>query len=128
MPARTSQSGRTLADQARGKGRGTAGLHATRSGRRVAALVVSGRFLLTWLRRRAMEGVVACTPFTAPTVGLFYNSTQGVWNNVNETQGTKSCAYSSGVLTVTGPNGSTTFSPPLGGFVRHKFFGTGNYL
>lgn len=71
---------------------------------------------------------MACTPFPAPTTGLFETSTQGVWNNFGETKGNRSCAYSSGTLTVTGPNGSTNFAPPPAGFVRHKFFGTGNFL
>lgn len=71
---------------------------------------------------------MACTPFPALTVGRFEISTQGVWNNADETKGNRSCAYASGTLTVTGPNGSTSFNPLLSGFVRHKFFGTGNYL
>jgi hypothetical protein len=71
---------------------------------------------------------MACTPFPALTVGGFDQSAQGVWANFNETKGDRSCAYVSGNLTVTGPNGSVNFSPPLGGFVKHKFFGTGNYL
>jgi hypothetical protein len=71
---------------------------------------------------------MACTPFPAPAVGLFENSTQGVWANFNESKGGRSCAYSGGTLTVTGPNGSTSFLPPAGGSVRHKFFGTGNFL
>jgi hypothetical protein len=71
---------------------------------------------------------MACTPFPAPSVGLFENSTQGVWANFNESKGGRTCSYSGGTLTVTGPNGSTSFSPPPGGSVRHKFFGTGNFL
>jgi hypothetical protein len=71
---------------------------------------------------------MACTPFLAPTAGLFENSTQGVWANFNESKGGRSCTYSAGTLTVTGPNGTTNFTPPPGGSVRHKFFGTGNYL
>jgi von Willebrand factor type A domain/Abnormal spindle-like microcephaly-assoc'd, ASPM-SPD-2-Hydin len=71
---------------------------------------------------------MACTPFPALTPGLFENANQAVWNNTNETKGGRTVAYSGGTLTVTGPNGSTFFTPPPGGWVKHRFFGTGNYL
>jgi HYDIN/CFA65/VesB family protein/von Willebrand factor type A domain-containing protein len=71
---------------------------------------------------------VACTPFPAPNAGLFENATQGVWLNANETKGMRSCTYSSGTLTVAAPNGSETFLASAGVTVRHKFFGTNNYL
>jgi hypothetical protein len=71
---------------------------------------------------------MACTPFPAPNAGLFENSTQGVWVNTNETKGTRSCTYSGGTLTVSAPSGSINFIPVSGQSVRHKFFGTGNFL
>ena len=71
---------------------------------------------------------MACTPL-AIQAGLFFNSTQGVWNNFNEAPvAGKSAAYSGGTLTVTGPNGSTFFSPVANQAVKHKFFGTGNFM
>jgi von Willebrand factor type A domain/Abnormal spindle-like microcephaly-assoc'd, ASPM-SPD-2-Hydin len=74
------------------------------------------------------EVAVACTPFSPPQAGLFQNSTQGVWNNANETKGNRAASYSSGRLTVTGANGSLTFFTTQGQVVRHKFFGIGNFL
>lgn len=71
---------------------------------------------------------MACTPFPAPNAGLFENASQGIWLNANETKGLRSCAYSSGTLTVTAPNGNETFVASAGVTVRHKFFGTTNYL
>ncbi|MEO9191986.1 MAG: choice-of-anchor D domain-containing protein [Acetobacteraceae bacterium] len=71
---------------------------------------------------------MACTPL-AIQAGLFFNNTQGVWNNFNEAPvAGKSAAYSGGTLTVTGPNGSTFFTPVANQAVRHKFFGTGNFM
>jgi hypothetical protein len=71
---------------------------------------------------------MACTPFVKPAVGLFINADQGIWNNFDESKGGRTCDYTNGVLTVTGPNGSTNFSPVGSGDVKHKFFGTDNYL
>lgn len=71
---------------------------------------------------------MACTPLSIQP-GLFVNATQGVWNNFNEAPGGgKSASYNNGTLTVTGPNGSTFFTPGLSQEVRHKFFGTGNFM
>src|SRR4051794_26565759 len=71
---------------------------------------------------------MACTPLVIQP-GLFINSTQGNWNNFNETPvAGKSATYSGGTLTVNGPNGSTFFSPGPNQAVKHKFFGTGNFL
>lgn len=69
-----------------------------------------------------------CTPFPAPAAGLFENATQGAWVSINEAKPGRTCAYSGGTLTVTGPNGSLNFFGGGGTTVRHKFFGTGNHL
>jgi len=71
---------------------------------------------------------MACTPIPTPNAGLFENASQGIWLNANEAKGPRSCTYSSGTLTVTAPNGNETFSASAGVTVRHKFFGTTNYL
>jgi archaellum component FlaG (FlaF/FlaG flagellin family) len=71
---------------------------------------------------------MACTPFSAPNVGLFENVSQGVWSNANETKGNRTCTYSGGNLTVAGPNGSLAFFAVANQTIRHKFFGTGNFL
>lgn len=72
---------------------------------------------------------MACIPFVKPTIGLFINTDQNAWANFDEAKGDRSCTYNgSGTLTVTGPNGSTFFTPVGTGNVRHKFFGTGNFL
>lgn len=71
---------------------------------------------------------MTCTPFPAPAVGVFDQSNQATWLNATETQGGRTCSYSGGTLTITGPNGSTNFSPLGGGSIKHRFFGTGNYL
>ncbi|MGH6847200.1 MAG: choice-of-anchor D domain-containing protein [Methylocella sp.] len=74
---------------------------------------------------------MACTPISIQT-GLFINATASVWNNFSEAVGgvggNKSASYNSGTLTVTGPNGSTFVTPGLNQAVRHKFFGTGNFM
>lgn len=69
-----------------------------------------------------------CTPLPIPTVGLFENATQGVWSSVTETKGSRTCTHSGGAVTVAAPNGSINFFAGAGQIVRHKFFGTGNYL
>lgn len=71
---------------------------------------------------------MACTAFPPPTAGLFENSSQGVWLNTNETKGGRVCSYSGGTLTVTAPSGSINFIPTANTTIRHKFFGTGNFL
>lgn len=71
---------------------------------------------------------MACTAFPSPNAGLFENSTQGVWLSLNETKGNRVCTYSSGTLTVSAPSGSINFIPTANQTVRHKFFGTGNFL
>jgi hypothetical protein len=71
---------------------------------------------------------MTCTPFTLQA-GLFINASQAVWNNFNEAPvAGKSVSYSGGTLTVNGPNGSTFFTPVANQTVRHRFFGTGNFL
>lgn len=71
---------------------------------------------------------MACTPLSIQT-GLFQNNNQAVWNNFNEAPvAGKSASYSGGTLTVTGPNGSTFFTPVANQQVRHRFFGTGNFM
>lgn len=69
-----------------------------------------------------------CTAFPPPNAGLFENSTQGVWLNANESKGTKVCTYSGGTLTVSAPSGSINFIPTANTTIKHKFFGTGNFL
>lgn len=72
---------------------------------------------------------MACTAFPKPALGLFINNVQGVWSDVNQNAGGKSATYTSGTLVVTGPSGSTgPISPGANQKVRHKFFGTGNFL
>lgn len=71
---------------------------------------------------------MACSPLTTPTVGLFENSTQGVWSNATETKGGRTCTHSGATLTVSAPNGSINFFAGANQIVRHKFFGTGNFL
>ncbi len=71
---------------------------------------------------------MACAAFPAPNVGLFENVSQGVWLNANEAKGGRSCTYSGGNLTVAGPNGSLSFLAVANQTIRHKFFGTGNFL
>lgn len=71
---------------------------------------------------------MTCTPFTLQA-GLFFNADQAVWNNFNESPvAGKSASYSGGTLTVHGPNGSTFFTPVANQQVRHRFFGTGNFM
>jgi len=71
---------------------------------------------------------MTCTPFTLQA-GPFLNANQAVWNNFNEAPvAGKSVSYSGGTLTVNGPNGSTFFTPVSGQQVRHRFFGSGNFL
>src|SRR6266404_3631078 len=71
---------------------------------------------------------MACTPLPIPTTGLFENATQGIWSNTTETKGGRTCTHSGGTLTVTAPNGSINFFAGGSQVVRHKFFGTGNFL
>jgi hypothetical protein len=71
---------------------------------------------------------MACTPFVAPAVGLFENTTQGIWLAFTETKGGRTCTHSPGTLTVNAPNGSLSFFAAGTQVLRHKFFGTGNYL
>lgn len=71
---------------------------------------------------------MACKGLPQPTPGLFLNNTQGVWSNVSETRGGRTCTYNNGNLNVAGPNGSTNFFGGPGQVVRHKFFGNDNYL
>lgn len=71
---------------------------------------------------------MTCTPFTLQA-GLFVNASQATWNNFNEAPAAgKSVSYSNGTLTVNGPNGSTFFSPVANQVIRHRFFGSGNFL
>jgi hypothetical protein len=71
---------------------------------------------------------MACTPLSIQA-GLFINANQAVWNNFNEAPvAGKSASYSGGTLTVTGPNGTTFFTPVAGQAVRHRFFGSGNFM
>ncbi len=71
---------------------------------------------------------MACTPVGTPTVGLFENSTQGVWLNATESKGGRTATHSGSTLTVSAPSGSLNFFAPAGQVVRHKFFGTDNFL
>jgi hypothetical protein len=71
---------------------------------------------------------MACTPLVV-SPGLFINSSQGVWNNFNEAPAPgKSANYNAGALTVTGPNGTTFFNPGPTQAVKHRFFGTNNFM
>lgn len=71
---------------------------------------------------------MACTPLSIQT-GLFVNADQAVWKNFNEAPvAGKSASYGGGTLTVTGPNGTTFFTPVAGQAVRHRFFGSGNFM
>ena len=71
---------------------------------------------------------MACTPLSIQA-GKFDDNSQEVWNNFNESPAPgKSAAYSGGTLTVTGPNGSTFFTPTANQEVRHRFFGTSNFM
>ncbi len=71
---------------------------------------------------------MACTPVGTPTVGLFENISQGVWLNATETKGGRTASHSASGLTVSAPSGSLNFFAPAGHVVRHKFFGTDNFL
>ncbi len=71
---------------------------------------------------------MACTPLGTPTVGLFENSTQGVWNSFTETKGGRTVTHSGSGLSVSAPSGTINFSAAGSQVVRHKFFGTDNYL
>lgn len=71
---------------------------------------------------------MACTPFSAPSIGLFVDNNQGIWASNDEAKGDRSCDYTSGNLVVSGPNGSTNFNAGLNQQVRHKFFGSNNNL
>ncbi|MFI7548053.1 fibronectin type III domain-containing protein [Actinoplanes sp. NPDC049599] len=70
---------------------------------------------------------MACTPLAIPT-GLFYTDT--VWRSTSETRSTgRSATYApDGSLVVSGPNGSTRFTPAGNELVRHMFFGSANHL
>jgi len=72
---------------------------------------------------------MVCTPFTIPA-GLFANADQVVWNNFSEPSpdGTKSVTHSASGMSISGPNGTTFLSAPSGTQIRHRFFGTGNFL
>ena len=71
---------------------------------------------------------MACTPFGTPTVGLFENAAQGVWSSATETRGGRTCTHNASGVTVSAPNGSIYLSAAGSQVVRHKFFGTGNFL
>ncbi len=71
---------------------------------------------------------MACTPYAAPAVSLFESVTQGIWSTATETKGGRTCTHSGGTLTVTAPNGSMNFFAGGSQVVRHKFFGSGNFL
>ncbi|MEO1550310.1 MAG: choice-of-anchor D domain-containing protein [Pseudomonadota bacterium] len=68
------------------------------------------------------------SPLPAPSIGLFINVNQGIWSTTNEAKGTKSCTYSGGNLVVSGPNGTLPTFTAGTKTVRHKFFGTNDYL
>jgi len=72
---------------------------------------------------------MVCTPFTIPA-GLFLNADQVTWNNFSETSpdGTKSVTHSASGMSISGPNGTTFLSAPANTQIRHRFFGTGNFL
>jgi hypothetical protein len=71
---------------------------------------------------------MACTPLGTPSISLFDNSSQGAWLNATETKGGRTCTHSASGLTVSAPNGSITFNATAGHTIRHKFFGTDNFL
>jgi hypothetical protein len=71
---------------------------------------------------------MACTPVGTPTVGLFVNATQGVWSSATETQGGRTVTHNASGLTVSAPSGSINFFAAGTQVLRHKFFGTGNFL
>lgn len=71
---------------------------------------------------------MACTAFTAPNAGLFENASQGAWLSATESKGGRTCTHSAGALTISAPNGTINFNAGLNQAVRHKFFGTGNFL
>jgi hypothetical protein len=71
---------------------------------------------------------MACTPVGTPTVGLFENATQGVWSNATETKGGRTATHNASGVTVSGPSGSLNFFAAGTQVVRHKFFGTDNFL
>ncbi|QMU58319.1 MAG: choice-of-anchor D domain-containing protein [Boseongicola sp.] len=71
---------------------------------------------------------MACNPFPAPSFGLFIDNVQGIWASTDEAHGDRSCDYTGGTLVVSGPNGSMPFTAGGSQVVRHKFFGSNNYL
>ena len=71
---------------------------------------------------------MSCTPLTPPTTGLFENASQGVWLNATESKGGRTCTHSGGNVTITAPNGTISFFAVANQTLRHKFFGTGNFL
>ncbi|MCC7053196.1 MAG: choice-of-anchor D domain-containing protein [Gemmatimonadaceae bacterium] len=71
---------------------------------------------------------MACTPLGTPTVSLFDNSSQGTWLNATETKGGRTVTHTSSGVTISAPNGTLNFPEPGGQVVRHKFFGTDNFL
>jgi hypothetical protein len=71
---------------------------------------------------------MACTPLGTPTINLFENVTQGVWSNATESKGGRTCTHSASGLTVSAPNGTINFNAAANHTVRHKFFGTDNFL
>ena len=60
--------------------------------------------------------------------GLFENVTQGVWSSATETKGGRTATHNASGVTVSGPTGSINFFAAGTQVVRHKFFGTDNFL